>query len=477
MSDKFLNSTGLTALRNWITQKLGLKQDTLVSGTNIKTINNESILGSGNINISIGGSDVFVATYNITPIEDIVDAWNDNKVIYYINPDGDTMLVTFCKGYDEGNPSWMEGIGQGDFSEGYDTVMFWQDFNYNTSPASYGNYSETHIAASEYVDSVIPSIATDTVAGTIKLNPDESITLNSNNQLDVGGRLGQMSNTTGIYSPKTINPAAIGNGSFLLTEGSGQTLGNKSLAVVTGTSLTVKSAAAGTTTYLVSNTYENRIICAGLVGGVLALNESTAAQNYVNITSVTIGGYTPSSTSYWTASGDITIKTDASINPNSTITSVRPYASGAAGFSNLFVGQLAGGNGGASIVVGQKVNSASGNANAIVGASMYNTGNGNAMFGRQHINKKNRAFLAGTGHDTTNGPNEAVAAFGQWSDIKSTTSFAIGNGTSATNRSNSFEISTAGNTFLNGNLVLKSPNGTQYKISVSNTGELVTVAM
>ena len=35
--------------------KLATKQDTLVSGTNIKTINNESILGSGNINIQ-GGS-------------------------------------------------------------------------------------------------------------------------------------------------------------------------------------------------------------------------------------------------------------------------------------------------------------------------------------------------------------------------------------------------------------------------------------
>lgn len=36
------------------------KQDTLVSGTNIKTINNESILGSGNIDISSGGSDANV---------------------------------------------------------------------------------------------------------------------------------------------------------------------------------------------------------------------------------------------------------------------------------------------------------------------------------------------------------------------------------------------------------------------------------
>ena len=38
------------------------KQDTLVSGTNIKTINNESILGSGNINIQGGGSNVIELT-------------------------------------------------------------------------------------------------------------------------------------------------------------------------------------------------------------------------------------------------------------------------------------------------------------------------------------------------------------------------------------------------------------------------------
>ena len=39
-----------------LTNELATKQDTLVSGTNIKTINNNSILGSGNINISGGGS-------------------------------------------------------------------------------------------------------------------------------------------------------------------------------------------------------------------------------------------------------------------------------------------------------------------------------------------------------------------------------------------------------------------------------------
>jgi len=33
------------------------KQDILVSGTNIKTINNQSLLGSGNITIEVDGSD------------------------------------------------------------------------------------------------------------------------------------------------------------------------------------------------------------------------------------------------------------------------------------------------------------------------------------------------------------------------------------------------------------------------------------
>lgn len=43
-------------------QNISNKQDTLISGTNIKTINNESILGSGNINISGGGQSVDIVT-------------------------------------------------------------------------------------------------------------------------------------------------------------------------------------------------------------------------------------------------------------------------------------------------------------------------------------------------------------------------------------------------------------------------------
>lgn len=296
-------------------------------------------------------------------------------------------------------------------------------------------------------DTLSTTAATNTEYGAIKLNSEENITLSSSGQLKVGGRLGQSTSTTGIYSPNTINPQSIGNGSMLITEASGTRLGNKSFAVSTGSNISLKtSAAAGATQYVVSNTYENRIICAAAVGGIAALNESSAATTYVNITSVQIGGssFVPNSSAN-DSSNNIVITVDKSVNPNSSVSQIRVYANEgySNGFSNLFVGQQVGGIGGASIIVGQKVYSASGNACAIVGASIYNAGNGNAIFGRQHISRKNRSFLAGTGHDTTNGPSEGVAAFGSWSSINNNTVFAIGNGTNHTNRSNIFEITTS----------------------------------
>lgn len=53
---KYLDSGGLSHLIDKIKTLVGTKQDTLVSGTNIKTINNESLLGSGNISVGGGGS-------------------------------------------------------------------------------------------------------------------------------------------------------------------------------------------------------------------------------------------------------------------------------------------------------------------------------------------------------------------------------------------------------------------------------------
>lgn len=62
---KFIDlDTGLPALLNkiktWVTSKLTAKQDTLVSGTNIKTVGGVSLLGSGDVPVSTASSSVSV---------------------------------------------------------------------------------------------------------------------------------------------------------------------------------------------------------------------------------------------------------------------------------------------------------------------------------------------------------------------------------------------------------------------------------
>ena len=87
---------------------------------------------------------------------------------------------------------------------------------------------------------------------------------------------------------------------------------------------------------------------------------------------------------------------------------------------------------------------------------------------------KQFCFCAGQGHDFTNGSNGA-GAVGIASEISSNTAFAVGNGVFNSNgnitRSNAFEVTT------DGGVVLKSPNGTKYKITVDNSGNLTTTAI
>ena len=68
-----------TSIRDYI--PAGNKQDTLVSGTNIKTINNESLLGSGNIDVSGGGGAIIddntprtTTVYSSQKTQDLIDA-------------------------------------------------------------------------------------------------------------------------------------------------------------------------------------------------------------------------------------------------------------------------------------------------------------------------------------------------------------------------------------------------------------------
>ena len=79
-------------------------------------------------------------------------------------------------------------------------------------------------------------------------------------------------------------------------------------------------------------------------------------------------------------------------------------------------------------------------------------------------------FLAGEGHDTNSGP-EGVTAIGQWSKINGNTIFAIGNGTSNTNRKNAFEVTS------DGGIVLLDSNKNRWKITVNTNGELISTQL
>ena len=76
--------TSSFATKTEVNTNLSKKQDKLVSGTNIKTINGQSILGYGNIEItSFGGSGTnFSVSYNEVNEELTITSTTENNIIY-----------------------------------------------------------------------------------------------------------------------------------------------------------------------------------------------------------------------------------------------------------------------------------------------------------------------------------------------------------------------------------------------------------
>lgn len=291
----------------------------------------------------------------------------------------------------------------------------------------------------------IPQADGDTLGG-IKTNSSEGIyTDNLTGVLTVEGRLGQFNNQA-LYYPRHTNPNTIGENSLLITNEINTILGAKSLAVTTGGNVNLTSShAINSTSYSVTNNYQNRIVCMLAKGGTLV---NTTDESIANVVSVQINGadYTPSSAAN-DSSHPIVITVDTTINSSAEITQVR-IVPPSKGFSNLFIG-TAGNNSssaGYSAIIGQNVFNES-NASGVFGNSQYNTGNSSLLAGRQHINTQMNAFLAGRGHDSTNG-SDGVAAVGAYSSITSNTAFAVGNGSSHTSRQNAFQVTKTGSVIL-----------------------------
>lgn len=311
-------------------------------------------------------------------------------------------------------------------------------------------------------------IASDTDYGMVKLNQNQSIDVNSDGQLTVGGRLGQYPDG-GVFYPTTIEPTGVGASSFLMTDGAkGLSLGSREFAILAGANLTIKSAAAGATQYRASNTQANRVICAAAKNGFCAIDQNDAATNgTAHIEDISFANGDPISFYFGAteSSNDIIITVSRSVNPNAATTKLRMYGNSTAG-DVIAVGQGVGGTNGKAIVLGQ---SCFGGGNQIIalGNGVHVMANNSSGFGHTHLVNKQYCFAAGQGHDFTNGSNGA-SAFGTWSIIGSDTAFAVGNGT-ANERSNAFEVTSDG-----GIVVPSSTSGStkKFKLTVDDGGTI-----
>ena len=321
----------------------------------------------------------------------------------------------------------------------------------------------------------ITDIATESDYGLIKLNPSESVTLNANGQLVVGGRLGQFPNG-GVFYPTTIEPTLVGPSTFMMTDGAKYlSLGGRTFGIMAGVNLTCKSAAAGTTQYRLSNNQSNRFACFACRGGRLAIDQTDATENGTAlITDISFANGNPISAYFGpTESGnDIIITVDRTVNPSASTTKLRMYGTSTS-TDVIIVGQGNGASGGKAISLGQACH-AGGNQCIAFGNSSLSLANNSVALGHTHIVDKQFCFAAGQGHDFTNGSNGA-AAVGIASEISSDTAFAVGNGVFNANgnitRSNALEVKN------DGSIVLKSPNGTKYKITVDDSGNITTAAV
>ena len=318
----------------------------------------------------------------------------------------------------------------------------------------------------------LDDVATDSTLGLVKTNPNESVDVNANGQLTVGGRLGQFPNG-GVFYPTTIEPTNVGASTFMMTDGAKNlSLAGRHFGIMAGAGITCKSASAGATEYRVSNTQGNRFALFAVKGGRAAIDQTDAMNNGTAlITSIKFANGNDISAYFGPteSSNDIIVTLERTVNPSAATTKLRVYGNSVSS-DVILVGQGCGASGGKAISLGQSCY-AGGNQCIAFGNSSLSLANNSVAFGHTHLVNKQFCFAAGQGHDFTNGSNGA-GAVGIASEISSDTAFAVGNGIFNGNgnitRSNALEVK------KDGSIVLKSPNGTKYKIAVDNSGNIST---
>ena len=210
-------------------------------------------------------------------------------------------------------------------------------------------------------------------------------------------------------------------------------------------------------------------------GSVLTLDEAYAKEKTVPITSCKFANGN-AVTAYFGATennNDIIITTSESINPTSAITNIRCYGSWG-NADTISAGQGNRSNGGKILQIGAALFVGANNNQVLqLGNRQFSTKNNVIMIGNDLISIKQFWAIVGQGHDNSSG-KDGGAAFGLWSEITANTKLAVGNGTAYNNRSNIFEVQdNAGAT----EVIMKSPNGTKFKLAVDDNGNLTTSAL
>lgn len=347
-----------------------------------------------------------------------------------------------------------------------------------------GNNASAILTLETDLETLSTTIADDATLGLVKTDTSRNISTDENGKLQIGGRLGQFSSSEmpdgGLYYPLHIQPEVVWKNSFLITEGTLiSTRSSRIFALAAGINVTLKiTAAAGATRFEVSNTFANRFNCAIARNRYATIREGTAGTIMVHVTNVYLAN-DPDKTPLVPYSGatesgnNIVIETDAPLSDTDEVTKLRLY--GTMTFDSSFHCGQGNGTGGVTgkgklLQLGQSQLSLDGNS-ILIGNSIFNSKTRCIIVGASHINHVQSACLTGEGHDTTNGEFVGLAAHGKYSEVKANTAFVIGNGTNNTTRANLFEI-----TDDNGatGIMVKSPNGTEFKITVDDTGNLST---
>ncbi len=439
----------IDGIRQWVLSKTKLQPpiSNPVAGDIVLT-NGDGMLYDSGMNVN-GLQDVFLITRGGTLASDIRQAIEDGKIVCIETSEMIMPVVAFKSGNEDAGVILYTNI---------DGV--WQL-----------EYCTIHNRIWTQVNVLNLQQATENELGLVKLNPSQSVTLDADGKLVVGGRLGQFPNG-GVFYPTNIEPTNVGASSFLMSDGAKDlSLSARSFGIMAGANLTCKSANAGATQYRLSNTQSNRFACFAGKNGRLALSQADAQANGTAlITSIKFANGNDISAYFGPteSSNDIIITVNRTVNPMSSTTSLRLYGTSTSS-DVIIVGQGNGAIGGKAISLGQSC-FAGGNQCIAFGNMSISTGNNSVAFGHSHLVNKQFCFAAGQGHDFTNGSSGA-GAVGIASEISSDTAFAVGNGTFTANgitKSNALEVK------KDGSIVMKSPNGTKYKISVDNNGIINT---